>query len=571
MTNLLIQGGEVIDGTGKPAFKADVRVRGQKIVEVAPNLRPSGDERVFGAKGCYVSPGFIEAHTHFDGTMWWQPDMDPLPGYGVTTAIIGNCGFTAAPVPTDPKVREEIIGIFSFFEDIPREPFKQLLPWDWSKWSEYKKSMTANLKTAANFGAFVGHIPIRLTVMGMDAWTRAARPDEIKSMCALLDDALAAGALGMSTNLMDHDGDGRKIVTLHADEAEWTALFDVLERYPQTSLQVLVDTSIHLTAPKMIPWIVGLMGDRKIRVQLAGGVPTLQYQTDIVPPLLALHESFKRDKKDIWAGYAHIPTTVVINVNISLVFAQSDEFVWHEVVQAKTVEEKTKLLRDPSWRARARESWDSKAHKHSPFADGRRLIFLDSENGVGPLKLTASDYGKILGLHPSDAMAEWLLRNGLNSTVHMAPFEMIDEMVVKLLKDPMSVGNISDAPAHGQMFCGGGENMLLFTTWVKDKKAITVEEAVYVQTGKLAKHFNLADIGEIKEGKRADITVFKLDEIARREMEKINDVPDGKGGTIWRWTRKPAPMRLTLCNGEPTFENGAFTGKLPGALLSPAQ
>ena len=130
-------------------------------MEVGANLKAAADERVVDAAGCIVSPGFIESHTHFDATMWWQPDMDPLPGYGVTTVIMGNCGFTTAPVPTDPKVRDEVIGIFSFFEDIPPEPFKQLLPWDWSTWSEYKKSMQANLRTAANFGAYKGHIPLR--------------------------------------------------------------------------------------------------------------------------------------------------------------------------------------------------------------------------------------------------------------------------------------------------------------------------------------------------------------------------------------------------------------------------
>jgi N-acyl-D-aspartate/D-glutamate deacylase len=389
-------------------------------------------------------------------------------------------------------------------------------------------------------------------------------------MCALLEDGLADGALGMSSNLMDHDGDGRRIPTLLADEAEWTALFDVIARHPAATLQVLVDTFIHLTAPKTIPWLVDLIGDRKIRVQFAGGVPTLRFQGEMVAPLLELHERFKREGKDVWPGYAHIPVTAILNIDRSLLFAQSDEFVWHEVVAKRTPAEKEALLRDPDWRARARASWDTKAHRHSHFADARRLIFLDSENGAGPVKLTAADYAATLGVHPSDAMAEWFLRNGLGSTVHLAPFEMIDEMVLRMLRDPQSVGNLSDAPAHGQMFCGGGENMILFSYWVKEKQAIRLEEAVHVQTGKLARYFNLRDLGEIAVGRRADVTVFRLDEIERREMEKVVDVPDGRGGRTWRWTRKPAPVRLTLCNGEPTFERGAFTGNLPGVMVSPA-
>ena len=104
--DLIVRGGTVIDGTGAPAVKADVRVRDGVIAEIGTNLKPAGaNERVFDATDCYVSPGFIEAHTHFDGTMWWQPDMDPLPGYGVTTSIMGNCGFSAAPVANDEQAR----------------------------------------------------------------------------------------------------------------------------------------------------------------------------------------------------------------------------------------------------------------------------------------------------------------------------------------------------------------------------------------------------------------------------------------------------------------------------------
>lgn len=118
MADLLIRGGTVVDGTGAAGFRADVRVQGDTIAEVGPNLKPRG-ERIVEADGCYVTPGFIEAHTHYDGTMWWQPDLDPLPGYGVTTTIMGNCGFSAAPVSPDPEARREMVKIFSFFEDIP--------------------------------------------------------------------------------------------------------------------------------------------------------------------------------------------------------------------------------------------------------------------------------------------------------------------------------------------------------------------------------------------------------------------------------------------------------------------
>src|SRR4051812_22535820 len=112
MSEMLIQGGIVVDGTGAPSFQADVRIAGDRIVEVGKNLSLRSGEEAFDATGCFVAPGFIEGHTHYDATMWWQPDLDPLPGVGATTVITGNCGFTAAPLSPDKAAQIEMAKIF---------------------------------------------------------------------------------------------------------------------------------------------------------------------------------------------------------------------------------------------------------------------------------------------------------------------------------------------------------------------------------------------------------------------------------------------------------------------------
>lgn len=569
MDGMLIRGGTVVDGTGGPAFEADVRVAGGMIVEVGPSLATRDGERVFDAAGCHVSPGFIESHTHYDGTMWWQPDLDPLPGYGATTMILGNCGFTAAPLHPDKKVQEEMVGIFSFFEDIPMEPFLQNLPFDWLTWSEYRTSVEKNVRVPLNYASYVGHIAIRLAAMGLDAWTRAATPEEIEKMCALLDDAMTAGALGMSDNLHDHDGSDRAVPSLLADDAEFSALFDVLERYPATCYQVIVDTFMRMTGPANMERLEKLLTGRKIRIQVAGAVPTLGFQQGIRPAMEASVESMRKAGVDIWPGVAHVSPTSTLSLVKSLIFAQSNDYVWHEVVLADTHEDKARILADPEWRARARDSWDTQAWDHSPLKNPQDLYLLDSENGAGPLGITLKEYADSRGQHRADAMADWILANGTKSTVHMAPFPKDEELTIALMRDPKTVGNISDAGAHLQMLCGGGENALLLTQYVRDDKSMTIEEAVHVMTGKLAEHFYLHDRGVIAPGKRADIAVFNLAEVQRREMEKAHDVPDGKGGVTWRFTRKAMPTRLTMVNGVPTFENGAFTGAKPGEFLSP--
>lgn len=572
--NWLIQGGTVVDGSGRDAYQADVRVRDGLIAEIGQNLRQGSDESGFDAAGCVVSPGFIETHTHFDGAMWWDQSLDPLPGFGVTTTIMGNCGFSVAPVSDEEAARKEVVGIFSFFEDIPEKPFLSELPWDWRSWPEYKESMIRNVKLPSNYAAFCGHIALRLAVMGLEAWERAATAEEIARMAQMLDEALAAGALGLSSNLFDHDGDNRPVPTLKADDAEFRALFEVMNQHKGACFQVIVDVFRAMTAPESMVRIARLMEGLDVRVQW-GGLPTLVFQRDMMgiqAPLVELHEQFKREGRDFWTAFAHIPVTSTLSVQSSLIFAQSNDYVWHEVVTAEGDEAKARVMKDPDWRQRARASWDNETFEFSPFPRGRAeaLILMNSDNGVGPIGVTVGEYMQQIGAaHPSDAMAEWLLANGLESTVTMPAFEMDTDMVLKLLRDPNAVGNVSDAGAHGQMLCGGGENIKLLTEFVKKNGQLTLEEAVHALSGKIAGHFSLSDRGELAVGKKADITVFHMDEIESREMRRSYDVPNGNGGNTWRWTRDAAPMRLTMVNGVPTFLNGASTGTRPGEMLSP--
>ncbi|MFT5576387.1 MAG: N-acyl-D-amino-acid deacylase, partial [Bermanella sp.] len=528
--NWLIQGGTVVDGSGREAYQADVRIRAGVIAEIGENLSLEANESGFDAAECIVSPGFIETHTHFDGAMWWDQELDPLPGYGVTTTIMGNCGFSVAPVSDEEAARKEVVGIFSFFEDIPEKPFFSELPWDWRSWPEYKDSMVRNLKLPSNYAAFCGHIALRLAVMGLEAWDRAATPDEIERMAYMLDEALSAGALGLSSNLFDHDGDNRPVPTLQADDAEFRALFEVMNKHKGVCFQVIVDVFRAMTAPESMVRIARLMEGLDVRVQW-GGLPTLVFQRDMMgiqAPLVELHEQFKKEGRDFWTAFAHIPVTSTLSVQSSLIFAQSNDYVWHEVVTAEGDEAKVAIMKDPDWRKRARASWDNETFEFSPFPRGRaeELILMNSDNGAGPIGVTVGEYMQQIGAdHPSDAMAEWLMANGLDSTVTMPAFEMDTDMVLKLLRDPKAVGNVSDAGAHGQMLCGGGENVKLLTEFVTKNGLLTLEEAVHGLSGKIASHFSLADRGEIVIGKKADITVFHMDEIEAREMHRIYDVP----------------------------------------------
>jgi N-acyl-D-aspartate/D-glutamate deacylase len=567
----LIRNGTVVDGTGAPAYRADVRIRDGRIAEIGEGLQQQKGERVFDAAGCYVTPGTIENHNHWDGAMWWSPMMEPLASYGVTTSVNGNCGFSMAPLSDEHDIRPEIIDIFNYFEDVPMAPMHSAVTWDWRSWSEYKASVQRHVRTQVNIASYCGHIPMRLAVMGLEAWDRAATPDEVARMCELLDDALAAGALGMSSNLLDYDRHERPLPSYKADDDEWRALIRVLARYPGVTLQLPIDNFMRKTAGASAQRIAALVKEvaPSLRVQLAGFRPGLDFQSPWVPEQEELNEKFKAEGLDIWAGYHHVGPTLHVNFAQSLLFAQQGNYVWQEIVNETDIDKKMDMLADPEWRARARDSWDNQ-HSHTMLNDPSVLLLRESQTGAGPTGISLSQYMHQKGInHPSDAMAEWALANGPESNVQMPEWPNNEELLMKLYREPNTIGNLSDAGAHTTLFCGAGDNVLLLTQWVRDRRMLTIEEAIHVLTGKAAKHFGFEDRGTIELGKRADIAVFALDEIARRPEAKVWDVPDGMGGRTYRYTRQAAPMRLTLCNGVATFDNGEITGNFPGEFIGP--
>ena len=565
---ILIKGGTVVDGSGAPAYAADVRVAGGRIVEIGTGLMAGQGERVVDAAGCYVTPGFIETHNHWDGGVWWNPNLEPLPAYGATTSINGNCGFSLAPAPQSEEDVSDVIDIFNYFEDIPEEPMRAIVPWDWKKWSEYKASMQAKVKLPLHFAAFCGHIPLRLCVMGQDAWKRAATPAEIAQMCELLDDALAAGAMGLSSNYLDYDKYERPLPSQQADDAEFEALLGVVARYPGATFQVILDYFMRKTANASLDRFGRLAKAAGIRMQWAG-MPTLEYMADQLPRAKELHAQFKAEGLEIYTAFNVISPTSVINFGRTLVFGQNGNPVWQELVNTPGWDAKAALLADAEWRDRARESWDNQ-FAHSYLHDPSANLLRESESGYGPTGVTLADYMTQTGInHPSDAMAQWVLNNGQESTVLKKSWEKSEPVLEELLVDTHSLANVSDAGAHGKLFCGAGYAVFLLTDYVRDRKVISLEQAVHMLTWRLASFFGLHDRGLIEVGKVADITVFNLQEIEMRPEKKTFDVWDGTGGRTYRYTRDPAPMRLTLVAGVPTFDNGEFTGRYPGQFVGP--
>ncbi|MCB0994893.1 MAG: amidohydrolase family protein [Acidimicrobiales bacterium] len=544
MTDLIVRSGTVVDGTGAPGRVADVRVRDGIIVEVAPGLVPDGETEV-DASGALVTPGLIDSHTHYDLEMFWDPSLDPLPVYGITTIVMGNCGLGIAPVT--PEVSADIADLLCFVEELPPSLAVTDVPWGWRAWSEYAQ-VARHTPLAVQAFAYTAHGALRAAVLGHDAWERAATPDEVALMCELLDDALRAGSLGMSSNWFDTDRNRQLVPSRLCDEAELDALLDTLARHSRATFQVIARSAADRRRALEHACSRGLkclsLGDGTGGAKVEPGLDTW------------------------YLGGGNQPFTPMLGFEASIATAAIPP--WHELVNGPA-DTKLTTLADPEWRARARAAWDDPLPEQNSFrSDALHLLMLtDSENGTGPVDVSLAQLAADRGQHPSDALADWILANGIGSRytkLSSTTVPMTDDdrrmQVVHDAANPFALMGGTDAGAHLTMFCGAGSNLYLLTHWARDDGALSVEQAIHCITQRSADFFGLTDRGVIEPGRRGDLAVFALDEIETRDFERRYDLPEGR----YRLSRPPAGFRAVAVAGELTVLNGEPTGARPTTL-----
>ncbi len=558
MSGLLIRGGTVVDGTGAPARREDVRIADGVITEIGPGLTAGADERELDAGGATVAPGFIDSHTHFDPTLFWDPSCDPMPQHGVTTVLIGNCSLSLAPL--HPEQREGLSAVFAYVEDMPPSVFAESVPWSWTTFPEYLDALRA-LPCTVNVAALVGHTPLRMFVMGDDAWDRTATPDERVGMARLLDEALVAGACGLSTSWFDEDAQKRPTPSVLADDDELGALLDVLatrdaflEFIPDVKSSVWrrdVERVARLTGPRnLLSTFNGIFcdNDRPARIlEILDHIGELQDQGVRVYPQLSPRGV---DVRVNWFGgmsFYGLATT------------------WHVVVQGDA-DTKRALLADDAWRARARAEWDATRRTMFPHQHPERVRLVSVrdtalDEWVGR---TLADLIAARGGHPSDVLADWVLENDLEPGVVGVDVTNADPAgVAAMLRHPAGIISNSDAGAHLQMMCATGDTTLLLTRHVRERGDFSLEDAVWQLTGRQASLFGFDGMGVLAPGRRADLAVFALDELHWDTEEFVHDLP-GDGP---RFRRPDGGFRYTVVGGEVVQEGGTVTGARPGRLL----
>ncbi len=560
MADLLVAGGTVVDGSGGPSTRADVRVRDGRIAEIGPRLTADG-ERVIDAAGALVTPGFIDNHTHVDPSLWWDTSCDPMPQHGVTTVLMGNCSLSLAPVRA--ADRAGVTSLFCYIEDLPESAFDSAIPWAWETWPQYQ-AHASRQGFSVNASGYVGHTPLRLFVMGQQAWDRPATEPERREMAEVLDQSLAAGALGLSTSMgFDEDRDKRPVPSRLADDAELTALLDVVAAH-RRAVQFIPDQTGGRAMRADVERMAGLCGPRQLPHTWIG---IFHDENHPDAALRMLDHAHGLQQQGINTLPQISPRTLDIRVNWQggmswFTLAEG----WHRAVQANP-EDKRRLLSDPQWRAVAREEWDRVPRTMIPhkYPDRLRLVEVRRPELTGWVGRSLADLVAERGGHPSDVLADWVLDNELDpGLVGVGVANSDPAGVAATLTHPASLLGNSDAGAHLQMMCATGDSTLLLTRHVRDRGDLSVESAVHQLTGRQAAAFGLTDRGELRVGAIGDLTVFNLDELSWDTDVFVDDLPAGG-----RRLRRPAGgYRYTAIAGDVTQQDGTITEARPGRFLS---
>jgi len=550
-TTTVIKNGLVVDGTGSPGFVADVCIRDGRIIAIGSDL--SGDE-VIDATGRVVAPGFIDIHTHYDAQVFWDPALTPSCFHGVTTVVAGNCGFTIAP--TRATDRDLIARTMEKVEDMDPATLNAGIPWEFETFGEYLDSIRRR-GSLLNFAAYIGHTALRIFVMGDEAVGRTASDEEVARMADIVREAMHDGAAGFASSFaVTHRGaDGQPIPSRWADRREIDALCAAVG---DTGRGVIgVNGGENLSLPDCY------------ELQPRIGVPityTALLTTSQGTHLKAaeIHRAGVARGIDVWPQVSCRPLsfsqTMVepFTLNINPVFAE---------LMPLSLDERRAAYESPQWRTRAMDFWTS-GQVLSPRWDAFEIM--DAPASPEVVGHRVAQLAEEMGLTPFDALLELTLREpDLKLRVKaLLANDDIDGITMLLNTEQCTLG-LSDAGAHVGQLCDAVLPTDLLGSWVRERRAITLEQAINKLTKVQADLFGFADRGVLRPGAFADVVVFDPNTVSPGPTSRVRDFPaDGERLTA----SQPMGMHHLFVNGVEVVRDGRILDHdaRPGHLVSPS-
>ena len=551
--DLVVRNARIVDGTGAPERTGDIAVAQGKIIAVGSFDGTA--TREIDATGQVVAPGFIDIHTHFDPQLCWDGLATPSLEHGVTTVVIGNCSLSLAPV--HPGKQDKLVSMFQVIEDIKKRTFDEAVPFSWESFPEYLDHIRSGL--GINVAALIGHSALRYYVMGAASQERTATDDEIQQMCILVEEAMAAGALGISSSYVDIDENMNPVPSRYADLREKIALCKAMAKSGRGIYQVVP------YFPEMEQQLANIreLGE----ISRAANIPcSLQpvLSSPTSPDAEEVIQALEAEAQNGGRVYGQVmPRCFDLNMRLSetsmLLYALPS---WKAIMDTP-IEERRAKFADPTLReGLVKEMSEAQGMSGAlPFLSVGQVTSEVNEKYQGRhLAEIAQSEDKqigevILDLSNADNLdTEFQLKGVINAD---------KAAVARLINHPMCHFGASDAGAHITQFCGTGDTTHLLEHYVRETGQMSLERAVHRMTGEVAKDWGISDRGTLEPGKAADLVVFDLDKVTVSDEQFVDDLP----GEARRYVRRADGYAAVIVNGEIVLENGQYGDARPGQIV----
>ncbi|MEV6393644.1 D-aminoacylase [Streptomyces sp. NPDC051907] len=567
MLDHLIRSATVVDGTGAPAYVADVGVRDGRIAviaapgAVAEEARTSED-----ASGLVLAPGFVDPHTHYDAQLFWDPYATPSLNHGVTTVAGGNCGFTLAPLnPDRPEDADYTRRMMSKVEGMSLVALEEGAPWSWHTFGEYLDALEGRI--AVNAGFMVGHCALRRYVMGPDAVGGQPTPEQLDAMLQLFHDAMDAGAWGLSTTQSSthSDGDGEPVASRHARPEELLALSRAVAEHEGTQLEAIVAGCLDQFSDDEI--------DLFVEMSAAAGRPlnwnVLTIDAAVPERVPRQLEPSERARK---AGGRIVALTMPIltpmNMSLGTFCALNLIPGWGEIL-GLPVPQRIDRLRDADVRAEMlRRAGSKEAGVFRRLADFGRYVIGDtySEANKGLSGRVVRDIAAERGQDAFHCLVEICAADELRTVLWPMPTDN-DPASWELRQQTWQHEDVllggSDAGAHLDRMCGAPYTTRFLGDCLRGRRLVGLEEAVKMLTDDPARLFGLRERGRVQEGWHADLVLFDPERIEAGPATLVHDLPGGSP----RLDAKAVGIVSVRVNGVETIRDDQVTGAVPGTVL----
>ena len=518
MHDLIIDNARLIDGLGASAREGGVAVVGGRIAAVGKELGVA-KQRV-DAQGLVLAPGIVDIHTHYDAQLTWDPFATPSTALGVTTVVIGNCGFTIAPCR--PQHRDVIMRNLTHVEGMSLEAMRAGISWDFESYPEYLGSIERR-GVVPNVASFVGHSSVRTYVLGEDASRRPATEAEIAEMRRIVLEAVKAGAIGFATSTLEqHNGEGGiPMPSRLADEKEMLALTGALGEAGRGIFMLTKGMT------STIPWLEKIAGANGRPVMIAAMFVDPGDPRRVFKELGEIEQARSRGR-ELWAQVGCFPLGMEFTLRHP--YPLEALMAWRPALEATSEARYRQILADPGFRR-------ALIHEMGQPGVPNRI---SNENWdyltVMEVKKPALRHleGKIIGQlareqmrEPWDVFLDLGLADDLDTMFDCRLFNTDEKKVSELLRHPCAAVALSDAGAHLSFLCDAGFGLHLFGHWARERGDMTLEQAVRAVTSTVADAYRIPHRGRIAAGAWADLMLFDPATVGRGEKRRVNDLPTG--------------------------------------------